>query len=223
MTFNDLYDKLNAYSLKLMSKDDFHKFLEENLTINTYIPVIQKYALVGIVGKIYKNSVKVEENSEDFSAEYIYMRYEVIKMFNLLFKYIDMVVPVEKQTLKDYDLVMESGLYDFIESRCHNDYQYLSNMCDKISGVDNLLLVHEFIHEIGDRFSVENMKEIRKELSKLDMRKLKLLESVAQFNDPITAEVANALKEKTHEEVFEAHKEAAEEKSENTETNIEEK
>lgn len=204
MNFNDLIDKLTQRKLNLITAQDLVQWLSDNVKVTPYISLSKKYSIASMIKNSYRQLVS-NEDMDDFSLEYINLQYDVISTFYILFAYIDMVVPMDKMTIENYDLIMSSGFSNYIMCYAGDDYKDFVAKCEKLTGIRDLEILHEFMTQIAERFDISNIQEIRKELNKLDMRKLGLIESVARFNDPLTAEVADTLKvaarEKAKEEM----------------------
>jgi len=204
MNFNDLIDKLTQRKLNLITAQDLVQWLSDNVKVIPYISLSKKYSIASMIKNSYKQFVS-NEDMDDFSLEYINLQYDVISTFYILFAYIDTVVPMDKMTIENYDLIMSSGFSNYIMCYAGDDYKDFVAKCEKLTGIRDLEILHEFMTQVAERFDISNIQEIRKELNKLDMRKLGLIESVARFNDPLTAEVADTLKvaarEKAKEEM----------------------
>lgn len=204
MNFNDLIDKLTQRKLNLITAQDLVQWLSDNVKVIPYISLSKKYSIASMIKNSYRQLVS-NEDMDDFSLEYINLQYDVISAFYILFAYIDMVVPIDKMTIENYDLIMSSGFSNYIMCYAGDDYKDFVAKCEKLTGIRDLEILHEFMTQIAERFDISNIQEIHKELNKLDMRKLGLIESVARFNDPLTAEVADTLKvaarEKAKEEM----------------------
>lgn len=204
MNFNDLIDKLTQRKLNLITAQDLVQWLSDNVKVTPYISLSKKYSVASMIKNSYRQLVS-NEDMDDFSLEYINLQYDVISAFYILFAYIDMAVPIDKITIENYDLIMSSGFSNYIMCYAGDDYKDFVAKCEKLTGIRDLEILHEFMTQIAERFDISNIQEIRKELNKLDMRKLGLIESVARFNDPLTAEVADTLKvaarEKAKEEM----------------------
>lgn len=204
MNFNDLIDKLTQRKLNLITAQDLVQWLSDNVKVTPYISLSKKYSIASMIKNSYRQLVS-NEDMDDFSLEYINLQYDMISAFYILFAYIDMVVPMDKMTIENYDLIMSSGFSNYIMCYAGDDYKDFVAKCEKLTGIRDLEILHEFMTQIAERFDISNIQEIRKELNKIDMRKLGLIESVARFNDPLTAEVADTLKvaarEKAKEEM----------------------
>ena len=211
MNFNDLLDKLTQRKLNLITGQDLIQWLSENVKVTSYISLSKKYGIASLIKKQYRELVSVED-MDDFSLEYVNLQYDIISTFYILLAYVDIVAPTDKMTIENYDLLMSTGFSNYGMCYAGDDYRDFVAKCEKLTGIRDLEILNEFITEIGKRLDITNIQEIRKELNKMDMRKLGLIESVARLNDPLTTEVADTLKVAAREKA----KEEMKAKTENT-------
>ena len=163
------------------------------------------------IKKQYRELVSAED-MDDFSLEYVNLQYDIISTFYILLSYVDIVARTDKMTIENYDLLMSTGFSNYVMCYAGDDYKDFVAKCEKLTGIRDLEILNEFMTEIGKRLDITNIQEIRKELNKMDMRKLGLIESVARLNDPLTTEVADTLKVAAREKA----KEEMKAKTENT-------
>lgn len=211
MNFNDLLDKLTQRKLNLITGQDLVQWLSENVKVAPYISLSKKYGIASLIKKQYRELVSAED-MDDFSLEYVNLQYDIISTFYILLSYVDIVAPTDKMTIENYDLLMSTGFSNYVMCYAGGDYKDFVAKCEKLTGIRDLEILNEFMTEIGKRLDIANIQEIRKELNKMDMRKLGLIESVARLNDPITTEVADTLKVAAREKA----KEEMKAKTENT-------
>lgn len=193
MTFNDLIDKLNQRKLNLITGQDLIQWLSENVKVSKYISISNKYYIASMIKNQYK-SVTNSDDIDDFSIEYSNLQYDIISTFYILMSYVNIIVPVDKMNAENYDLLMSTEFNSYVMCYASDDYKDFVSKCEKLTGIRNLEIVHEFITEIGRKFNIDNIQEIRKEINKIDMRKLGLLESVVKFNDKTTSDVVESIK-----------------------------
>lgn len=205
MNFNDLLDKLTQRKLNLITGQELVQWLSENVKVIPYIPLSKKYGIASLIKQQYRELVSAED-MDDFSLEYVNLQYDVISTFYILLAYVDIAAPMDKMTIENYDILMSTGFSNYIMCYAGDDYKDFVTKCEKLTGIRDLEILNEFMTEIGQRLDISNIQEIRKELNKMDMRKLGLIESVAKLNDPITTEVADTLKAAAHEKAKEEMK-----------------
>lgn len=210
MTFNTLKDKLLQYELSLATKQELVAWFVQNVKTITYVPILRKHSIAGIIADEYKLLVEAED---DYTKEFLYLRYDVVSTLNILFAYVeDIQFTTSDITIENYDLIMKSGFFDFVYSRAKYDFDAFVKKCDRMTGINDLQMFNNLLDGFARVYSVENVENVRKEINKIDMRKLSLLESVAKLNDQNTAEVVSAMKKKSLEESKGKVEEPAEEK-----------
>lgn len=188
MNFTDLHDKMFQVTSGLLTRDAFFKWLNENIEVTKYLPIVNKY------GVIRRFSDKFQEDMEEYMGredkpglDFLYLMYDINIMFNVMFKYIDVIVYADQRTLDNYDLVMQSGLYDYIMYNCNSDYKELREKCDRLSGIDDLNIVSTFTEIIGNQLKVEDIREMKELVDGIDKEKLDILKAVEMFNNPLIA------------------------------------
>lgn len=192
MTFNNIIDKLKQRKTNLITSQDLIQWLSDNVKVLTYIPITTKYYIASLIKNQYKNSVNFGD-AEDFNIEYYNLQYDIISTFYILMSYVNIVVPSDKMTPENYDLLMSTDFYGYIMCYASDDYRDFVSKCEKLTGIRNLEIINQFITEIGNRFNITNIQDIRKEINKIDMRKLGLLESIVKFNDKSKVDIMEAI------------------------------
>lgn len=192
MTFNNLIDKLNQRKLNLITNQDLVQWFSDNIKVLTYIPITNKYYIASMIKNQYKSVVNFDD-FDDFNIEYYNLQYDIISTFYILMSYVNIIVPNDKMTPENYDLLMSTGFYNYVMCYASDDYKDFVSKCEKLTGIRNVEIINQFITEIGSRFNISNIQEIRKEINKIDMRKLGLLESVAKFNDKSKADIIESI------------------------------
>lgn len=192
MTFNNLIDKLNQRKLNLITSQELVQWLSDNIKVLTYIPITTKYYIASMIKNQYKNIVNIDD-IDDFNIEYYNLQYDIISTFYIIMSYVNIIVPIDKMTPENYDMLMSTGFYNYVMCYASDDYKDFVYKCEKLTGIRNLEIINQFITEIGDKFNISNIQEIRKEINKIDMRKLGLLESVTKFNDKTKADIIESI------------------------------
>lgn len=198
MKFTDLHDKMAQCVNGLVSKDDFYSWLDENIKVKQYLSIANKYAIISMF------SDKVNQEINDYldknnATGYIYMTYDINMMFELLFKYIDMVVLSKNRTIENYDLVMQSGLYDYIISKCGKDYDDLVKKCDRASNIDTMGIIREISNMFVNPPSVEDIEKIKDIINNdIDKEKLEVLKAIEEYNNPTLKKIVDNISKETN-------------------------
>lgn len=187
LNFNDLHDKLAQRKMGLITKENLYSWLDENMEVTSYLPITKKYAICKLFSDKFQEQVK---NNEDQDQDYIYLLYDLNCLFTLLFSYTDMIVISKHRTLVNYDLIIESGLYDYILSFCKEDYLRLVEKCDRVTGIDNLSTFMYFSTAIGKQPSVEEFERIKDIVNnELDKDKLDIIKVLQEYNNPMMKKI----------------------------------
>lgn len=196
MTYNDIHDKMNQVTLGLITKEELHQWFEDNVQVTTYLSIIQKYALIEAVKLKFDATVIANVDTgetDDYGATYYAMNYDVQSTLIVLGYYTKAFAQDKDLTMKEYDLVMSTGYYDYVYDKAGKDMQDTFKKCERVVGVDNYFLVRDFIKQFTTGYSPEKAKAVRQELNKIDLRKLQLMKDVAHYNSPVATEVAKYL------------------------------
>lgn len=182
--FTDLHDKLVAYNTKLINKEQLEKWLDENIEVKKYISLSTKYAIISVFVDNFNVSIGDKIDSGD-DMDYLYMTYDINLMFSLLFQYIDIPVVSKYRTIDNYDLIIESGFYDYLLDRCGKDYKILVEKCDRITGINNLIIVKELTNIFGNPPSVDDIERIKDLINnEIDIDKLNIIKAIEEYNNP---------------------------------------
>lgn len=200
--FTDLHDKLIQYTTHLITKKELLSWLGENVPVRKYISISEKYAIISMFIKEFNNAVKnvIIDNEK---APFVYLTYDINCMFNLLFRYTDIIVLSKNQTVDNYDLMMQSGFYDYVISKCKNDYLDLQRKCDRTIGIDIYSVVRELQVIFATPPSVEDIEKFKESINEIDPSKLEILKTIEEYNNPMMKKVIDGI---TKESVKEAIK-----------------
>ena len=201
INFNDLHDKMFQVTSGLISKESFFEWLDENIDIDVYIPVATKYAIASVFSKEIFSDMSGTDIAEDI--DYIFLKYETERLFNSLFSYIKIKVSKNNKTFDNYDLVFKSGLYDYVMKFCESDYKRFLDIFDRVSGINTLTIMNQFVTFIGKQPNVEDMERIRDIINnEIDTDKMEILKAVQEYNSPVMKQVIQGLSTESLKEVI---------------------
>ena len=184
MKFTDLHDKMAQCVNGLISKEDFYSWLDENIKVKSYLSIATKYAIISMFSDRLNQDISGYLEKKEATG-YIYMMYDINIMFELLFKYIEIIVLSKNRTIENYDLVMQSGLYDYIVDKCGNDYKNLVEKCDRASNIETMGIIRELSNIFVNPPSIEDMEKIKDIINNdIDKEKLQVLKAVEEYNNP---------------------------------------
>lgn len=188
MNFTDLHDKMYQVVSGLLPRDEFFKWLNANIEVKQYLPIVNKYGVIRRFSEKFQEDMDEYMNREDKPGlDFLYLMYDINLMFNVMFQYIEMIVYSDQRTLNNYDLVMQSGLYDYIMHKCSRDYAEIKQKCDRLSGIDDLNIVATFTEILGNQLKVEDIREMKEMVDGIDTEKLEILKVVQMLNNPLIA------------------------------------
>ena len=201
MKFTDLHDKMAQVKNGLISKEDFIKWLDENVVVKPYIGIAEKYAIITTFVSDY--NIEINNNNKYMEdIKYIFIMYEINQLFSLLFKYIDVYVLAKDRLCENYDLVFESGLYDYLIDKCGKDYKDLVFRCDRVSGIANINIVETLTTTFTKAPSVEDIEKVQNIFNSMDTDKLEIIKAIQEYNNPYIVEIINKAKQTAINETF---------------------
>lgn len=199
--FTDLHDKLVQCNTGLISKEQLTSWLDENVKVKKYISLSTKYAIISVfVNNI--NTIVDDINIEE-DLDYLYMTYDINLMFGLLFQYIDIPVISKYRSIENYDLVMESGLYDYLMDKCEKDYRVMVEKCDRLTGINNLSITRELSNIFGNPPSVEDIERIKDLINnEIDVEKLNIIKAIEEYNNPTLKKIIDRAERESVREII---------------------
>ena len=188
------------------------KELIDTLKFRFYIPLSVKMAVADIINLLISNKTDpiLGEQMETFfetkfetpTAQEVLKDYETIKFAFIISQYIGVQISVENSEDTIYDLIHEIGLYDYIIENSKGDFEKFESLVDNITGIKYYALMSSINNLFNDIPTQEKLKEFKDVFETLDENKLKQINNIASFNDPMLKEVAKALSTTTIEEVM---------------------
>lgn len=196
MVYSELHDKMNQITSNLITKDEFQTWLKANLPVKSCLSLIQQYAVIEAVKSQYDDFIKqsaATDNKDDYGTTYYSMMYDVYSTLIILGFYTGAYVKSKNLNMKEYDLVMSTGLYDYVMDNGGRSIEETFKKCERVTGIDNYFLIRDFVNQFVQGYSPEKAKAVRQELNKLDLRKLQLMKDVSKYNSPVAAAVSEYL------------------------------
>ena len=192
MFFNDLKTVVDTYNRNEMTKEEYEKFLKDNIIVNKYIPIAKKYAMISSFCSEFNKVVFDVDKSNQTEIE----------LYSLLFGYTNIIIASDERNITNYDLIMSSGLYDYIYIKCKNDYDNIIEKCNRLNGIDNLWILSKLNDIFCNPMNVENIEKIKDIINnEVDKDKLKFINSIVEFNNPQIKSFFNKLEKDTVNEV----------------------
>ena len=133
-----------------ISLEDFFTTLK----IKTYIPVKIKFQIADKINTFISNEIESKEtfseldtfletldnevNSENKDLDKdmpILQKYEIMKVFNILSAYISIEFTEKNFTEKNYDLIQETGIFNFLLNKIGTDFDRFETIVDNVTGM----------------------------------------------------------------------------------------
>lgn len=180
--FSVVINNIVKRNSKEITAVDFKNWTNNNIEVRKYIPITEKAV---ILDKFKDNFLAIgllTYNNEDYNANYLYMEYNMRLVFDILLRYTNIAIKDEDKTTDNYDLIMESGIYDYIIKKCEKDYTNFVERCDRFLNVGLLLNIKEIFDMMG--FSMANgLSEAIEELNNVKEEDAELIKQISDFNN----------------------------------------
>lgn len=176
-----------------MDKKDFTKYLEDNLIIKRYLPIGQKNVIIDVCSHEATNIIESRLEDGYSNLTDIYIDIEMIKLFDFMFRYINVDFDVTYRSYSEYDLIMQSGFYNYVMFYIEKDYNYICKIFDKVVGLDQLSLF-ELLNNKLKTPNEESINELISTLDKIKNTDLTKFEHLLELNDPLNAKVTNIIR-----------------------------
>lgn len=190
ISLKDILIQLNKLNDNKISKEELYIYLLNNIEIKSYISLVHKYAIIRRVNEKLQDRI-IDINENDYDLDMLYFDYDLYLLFELLFSYTNIEVDDDDKTLENYDLILSTGLYDYIISYCSIDYEILKEKCDKVVGINNINILNELRTLFGGMPSIEGMQQASDIINNLDKNNLKILNTINALNNPKVIEYIN--------------------------------
>lgn len=173
----------------LIQKIKDGNFNSSDIIVRNYIPFAEKFSTIKRLSDNINESINELVNNENFGYDYIFMKYEINKYFILFSKYTNIIIKNEDMTLNNYDILMSSGVFDYVNSICEKDYKDFSNLCDRVTGIDNLSITRQLSNLLTTDVVSKNLRSIKRSIDGISKDKLNILKNIHEFNNPLYKEI----------------------------------
>lgn len=184
------------------------KWVKENMTINKYIPLIDKYADAKIISKVILDIAEDTNYKDNFETNFIYMKYDIYSTMTILSRYINIEITDEEKTVTNYDKIFSSGLFDIVMEYCEKDFNRFVEIIDRIVGIDDLSIYRELGKALNSDAYFDRLEKSKKILNGISLKKYETLKEINSLNNPLIKEVADILKASTVKEALEKQQDA---------------
>lgn len=192
MTFVELLEKLpNKVT---------DKWVKENLKIEKYLPVVDKYATAKILSKIILDLAENVNYNDSLETNYIYIKYDIYTTLTIFCKYINVNIEDIDKTSTNYDKVFSSGLFDCVMKYCQIDYDRSKEVVDRIVGIEDISIYRELGRIMNSDAYFERLKKSQKILNGISLKKYETLEKINEINNPLVIQIADMVRSASLEE-----------------------
>lgn len=189
MKLSEVIQKINDNNLNL-----------SDIIVKNYIPIAEKFSTIRRIGKEINDEIDYLINNENFGYDYVYLKYELEKYFMLIEKYTNIIIKKDEKTLNNYDVLMSSGIFDYINKICEKDYNDFSNLCDRVIGIDNLSITRQLSNLLTTEIVSKNLKSIKRSIDGISKEKLNILKNIHEYNNPLYKELYDNIIESSNNE-----------------------
>ena len=184
------------------------KWVKENMTINKYIPLIDKYADAKIISKVILDIAEDGNYKDNFETNFIYMKYDIYSTMTILSRYINVEITDEEKTVTNYDKIFSSGLFDIVMEYCEKDFNRFAEIVDRIVGIDDLSIYRELGKALNSDAYFDRLEKSKKILNGISLKKYETLKEINSLNNPLIKEVSDILKASAVKEALEKQQDA---------------
>lgn len=200
MTFVELLEKLpNKVT---------DKWIKENLKIEKYIPIVDKYATAKILSKVILDLAENINYNDSLETNYIYIKYDIYTTLTIFCKYINIDIEDVDKTSANYDIIFSSGLFDGIMKYCQTDYNRSKEIVDRIVGIEDISIYRELGRIMNSDAYFERLKKSQKFLNGISLKKYETLEKINEINNPLVTQIADMVRNASLEEAKKKQQEA---------------
>ena len=172
-------------------KSNAFEDIKTALIIRDYMPLEQK--------EIIMRKVLIDMRSEEEVMPYTAsILYEIALVFDCLLAYVVNLDPDIDNVYKDasfYDLIVMSGLKDYILSFCGKDYENMRHMADRMITFDNLKELTKALEVASPEAVNELTREFKNFTADTNIEMIKKIGEIMAHNDPLITKVKGAVEE----------------------------
>lgn len=172
-------------------KANLFETIKSQLIVREYMPLGQKEICLrkAII------DVRSDEELMPYTASILY---EIAVLFDCLLAYVVNLEPDIDNLYKDasfYDLIVMSGLKDYILSFCGEDYEDMRHMADRMITFDNLKELTKTLEVASPEAVNELTREFKNFTADTNIEMIKHLSEIMAHDDPLMIKVKGAIEE----------------------------
>lgn len=183
--FITVLEKCIERTEKKITAKEFTEFLDKNIKIEKYIPLVVKQTLIDIFHIIHL------DDEDDFSNSAL--NFEIYSIFGILFAYTNIEITTEEYIAENYDAVFESGLYTYIIKKCEDDYERTLAMFDRSITFKNGFIFNSLAQNLEMENLNESLETLNTMFKDLDDKKVSDISNILIANDKSLFELKDAV------------------------------
>ena len=202
MFFRDIKLVLEQYLNGESSIEEIQKIVDD-LTIETYLPIIKKYAAIGIFNKRLAELISDMDKTTNEDIVAYYITYDVEKAFIILDSYAGIYSSFDERTANNYDLIISSGFYRMILSKCREDVNIFENICNRNCGINNVWIMNQLNEIFCSSTNVANVEKIADIINnQINKDTLDKMNAIQLLTNPTLNAIVNNLQKETADKVM---------------------
>lgn len=188
--FQKCVDKLDGQ----ITEDEFINYLNDKIHVNNYLSLSYKSSMINS----FYDSIFVDEELYDLA--YLF---EIFSVLIVLLAYTNINIVDEEMIEENYDVVMASGLVDYIKIKCNKDFELFRDMMGKSLNFRCYQSIKKFTISMDLETLEMASKQTQNMFKEIDTEKLSLIKEISEFNNPSLKNVQNFIYDATKELISE--------------------
>lgn len=185
ISFDIIREKCIQYNCNTITKDEFIKFLDENLIVEKYVNSDLKKSYI-----VLFYAMNSEEENDYVDMAYLF---EIFSILMFLFAYTNIDIKVDDMNEVIYDIVIKSGLEEYISDKVGKDFNNWIKLFEKTVMFRNAYVLENLNNNIDLDELKKFSKETQSNFSNMDKSQLEYVATIIENNDPSMQKIKNAI------------------------------
>ncbi len=180
---------------------DFKLYLQRNISVKPYVSISKKCAYVDIAAMNLSHILQEMIDDKVSSLADMCMYIEMEKLFTGLFMYINVNFNTDYQTYVEYDLIMESGLFEYVMKYAEKDYERFTHDVDIAVGIHDMSII-EAIKQHLHIPTEEEVNAMTESLKNIDDTKMDKILRISDMNNPTLASFVDGVRKQAAQDAI---------------------
>ncbi len=180
---------------------DFKLYLQRNISVKPYVSISKKCAYVDIAAMNLSHILQEMIDDKVSSLADMCMYIEMEKLFTGLFMYINVNFNTDYQTYVEYDLIMESGLFEYVMKYAEKDYERFCHDVDIAVGIHDMSII-EAIKQHLHIPTEEEVNAMTESLKNIDDTKMDKILRISDMNNPTLASFVDGVRKQAAQDAI---------------------